>query len=170
MPKRSVSINLLPIFVLPVLLGASQGTTKQAIGWVEYVNVGKQNFRLESKVDTGADFSSINGEILKKFTVDGEEWVQFRVESKQNQSINLERKIERYAEIKGRLIPSIKRPVVRLGVCLGNIFRDIEVNLAERKNFNYPMLIGRNFLQGVFLIDSEITHTIQPSCREIPGN
>lgn len=165
MLTRSVSLNFLLFFILSFWLVASQVTAHPAIGWVEYADVGKQNFRLEAKIDTGADFSSINAEILKEFSVDGEKWIQFKIENQQKQYMNLERKIERYAEIKGRLMSSKKRPVIKLDVCVGNISRNIEVNLAQRKNFKYPMLIGRNFLQGFFLVDSEIIHTIPPSCK-----
>ena len=168
--NRSMLIKLLLIFVISLWLTPTQVLAQQTIGWVEYVNIGSQNFRLEAKIDTGADTSSVRAEILKKYSVAGEEWVQFRMENKQNQSVIFERKIERHAEIKGRSGPSVMRPVVRLGICLGNIYSDSEVNLAKRKNFIYPMLIGRNFLEGVFLVGSDKTHTSQPSCKEINSN
>ncbi|MGK0179920.1 MAG: hypothetical protein ACI8PD_001721 [Nitrospinales bacterium] len=170
MPNRSRFIKLLLIYTVASWLIPAQVLAQQSIGWVEHVNVVKQNIRLEAKIDTGADTSSIKAEILKEYSVAGEEWVQFRMESKQNQPATLELKIERHAKVKGRSGPSSMRPVVRMGICLGNIYRDIEVNLAQRKKFKYPILIGRNFLEGVFLVDSGKTHTIQPSCKGINSN
>ncbi|MNN29972.1 hypothetical protein D3C81_1436000 [compost metagenome] len=40
-----------------------------------------------------------------------------------------------------------KRPVIELDLCLGGIQRTVEVNLADRSSFNYPLLIGARALR-----------------------
>ena len=60
---------------------------------------------------------------------------------------------------------SIERPVISLGICLGNIYRQVNVNLADRTNYNYTMLIGRDYLNGVYIVDVEIVHTTKPTCH-----
>jgi hypothetical protein len=45
------------------------------------------------------------------------------------------------------------------------VYKDIEVNVVDRTGLNYPMLIGRNFLSGDFLIDTGATYTKNPRCK-----
>jgi len=154
------------IFILWILHASSVFSfEKQSIGWLENVKINNSNLQLRAKIDSGATTSSMNAKIIKKFTRDGKKWVRFRVKDKRGQEVILEKKIERYVKIKRKLIFSIKRPVIKLGICLGKVFREQEVNLADRKNFLYPMLIGRNYLKGYFLVDSELTFTTKPLCK-----
>jgi hypothetical protein len=57
------------------------------------------------------------------------------------------------------------RPIVMLGVCLGNTYRVTEVNLTDRTGFKLPFLVGRSFLAERFAVDSSRTDTVEPSCR-----
>lgn len=157
---------------LLLLIGFSsaQAVDKQVIGWLEYAHINEANIRLRVKIDTGADFSSLKAKILKTFNHNGEDWVRFRLRDGHNDAVVLERKIIRYARIKRKMAPSIKRPVVMLGVCIGNIYREVEVNLAKRKKFKYEMLIGRNYLHDVYLVDSARRYTAGPSCPGIKGD
>jgi len=157
-------------FVLLLCMAVVQAADKQVIGWLEDVRIGDADMVFKAKVDTGADNTSIKAKVLKKFSRDGSEWVHFRLLNKSGQTAVLERKVLRYAKIKRKMAPSIKRPVVKLGICLGAVYRDVEVNLAERKKFKYHMLIGRSFLRGFYLVDSELQYTLQPSCPVIKGD
>lgn len=149
-------------FLAPNSLSAGE---KVVIGWLEEVRLERVGLALLAKIDTGADNSSINADILETYQRGKAEWVRFRVTNKQQQSVELERKVVRHAFIKRKRAEPIKRPVVMLGVCLGEVYREVEVNLAERKAFNYHMLIGRSFLQGVFLVDSELKRMTSPGCK-----
>jgi len=48
--------------------------------------------------------------------------------------------------------PSI-RPVVIMSLGLGSVTKKIEVSLTDRSKFDYPILIGRNFLIDNFIVD-----------------
>ena len=143
---------------------------KQVIGWLEQAHIGEAKMRLEAKVDTGADTSSIKAKILDTYERDGKPWVSFRIEDRHDHTVELDRQVIRYASIKRKMAPSTRRPVVRLGICIGSVYRDVEVNLAEREGFKYHMLIGRNYLQGVFLVDSEQQYLTRPTCSGIKGD
>ncbi|MDH5444731.1 MAG: RimK/LysX family protein [Gammaproteobacteria bacterium] len=143
---------------------------KQVIGWLETIHIGEAKLSLHAKIDTGADNSSIKAKILKKFERNGEEWVRFSISDRHDHSAVIERKVLRYADIKRKMALPIRRPVVQLWICLGNISRDVEVNLAARKNFKYHMLIGRSFLKGKYLVDSEQQYTSTPTCPGIQGD
>ena len=41
-----------------------------------------------------------------------------------------------------------------------------EVNLADRTNFDYQMLIGRSFLSGNVLIDPSLQYSFEPNCTD----
>lgn len=138
---------------------------KQAIGWVEKVTIDNSDFKLKAKIDTGATTTSVSAKILKKFVRNGENWMRFQIEDEKNNKLILERRVLKYVKIKRKLIFSIKRPVITLGICIGNVYRKEEVNLSDRKNFIYPALIGRNFLKGYFLVDSEKKFTVKPGCK-----
>jgi hypothetical protein len=61
-----------------------------------------------------------------------------------------------------------QRFAVSLGICLGSVYRVVEVNLAERSDFLYQMLIGRSFLAGNFIVDPSAKYTTKPDCKGVP--
>lgn len=152
------------LFTLPVTSFAEE---KLVIGWVEQVNIDDARLEINAKIDTGADTTSIDAVIHRLYQVEGEDWIRFEIINKKGQSVTLDRKIVRYVEIKRRLVPPIKRPVVELGVCLGQTYHKVGVNLANRAKFNYKMLIGRDYLKGRYLVDSEVKNLSSPSCGYI---
>ncbi|UCD82655.1 MAG: ATP-dependent zinc protease, partial [Desulfobacterales bacterium] len=60
-----------------------------------------------------------------------------------------------------------RRPVIRIGICLEKVYKEVEVNLVNRSKFNYQMLIGRSFLEGEFAVDPAKTLTIKTDCRKV---
>jgi hypothetical protein len=72
----------------------------------------------------------------------------------------------RMAQIKRRGgAEPLLRPVVSMKLCVGNNLQDVDINLADRENFQYRMLIGRSYLGDRFLISANKTYTIDPSCN-----
>jgi hypothetical protein len=43
---------------------------------------------------------------------------------------------------------------------LGQILSKIDVNLSDRTDFEYPLLIGRNFLMDNMIVDVSRHHTL----------
>jgi hypothetical protein len=140
---------------------------KQVAGWVEYVSIYPGNLKIKAKLDTGARNSSLNAEAIDMFERNGETWVRFNVTNWKERTETIESKIIRIAKIKQHNTGPEKRPVIRLGICLGKIFKEVEVNLVDRGKFNYQLLIGRSFLKGSFIVDPSITFTINSSCRGV---
>ena len=79
----------------------------------------------------------------------------------------LERRVVRYAKMKQHGNRIRERPVIRLGICLGNTYREAEVNLEDREGFIYPLLIGRSFMQGRIIVDPDLKYTSSPTCSGI---
>jgi len=154
-------ITLPLIYALP-----SNAGDKPVAGWVEKVRIYPGNLVVEAKLDTGAQTCSLHATKLKEFKKNGEPWVRFEVDNKQGGKAILERKVIRTAAIKRHFAGSQRRPVVRLGICLGNIYRETEVNLIDRSGFQYRMLIGRSFLEGQVVIDPGLKYQLEPQCRQ----
>jgi hypothetical protein len=53
---------------------------------------------------------------------------------------------------------------VMLDLCLGDHVAATEVNLVDRSNYKYPLLIGRMFLSDRFMVDSSSTHLVTSHC------
>jgi hypothetical protein len=162
-----MKIRQLLSMVLFVGLCVHTAAAKQVVGWVENARIEPDGLLVKAKVDSGAKTSSLNCSCRQFFEKNGERWVRFGVTNSKGEVTRLERKVERMATIKRHFGESQERPVIKLGVCLGKIFREVEVNLVDRSGFNYQMLIGRSFLEGEFLIDPDKTYLAKPSCRQL---
>jgi hypothetical protein len=142
----------------------SAASAQQVAGWVEQVRVDPPGIEAEAKLDTGARHSSIHAEDIQALDVDGIPHVSFVLESEPGERIEVVRPLVRQAKIKQHTSGPETRPVVLLSVCLGGVRKQVEVNLVDRGRLNYPLLIGRSFLAGDFLIDPATKHRLSPRC------
>ena len=138
---------------------------KHPIGWIENIQLSK-DFVIPAKIDTGARHSSINSPDYKLITKNDEQWVNFTLANGKGNKFNVEKKIIRHTRIKRKGQEAKQRPVILLGICVANVYKEAEVNLANRQNFNYQVLIGRSFLTGNFTVDPELKHTTKPACNQ----
>jgi len=139
---------------------------KEILGWIEHVRVGRSRLELTAKLDTGADTSSLDATKIRRFRgKDGNRWVEFRVEEDHTgRRVRFKKPLVRNAYIKEHKGPSQKRSVVLMEICLGEYLQEIEVTLVDRSDFAYPVLLGRNALEGLAVIDPALTLTKQPGC------
>jgi len=151
-----------------ILVAKSFFLSPLTLGWVERGGLQPGNVQLEAKLDTGAEYSSLDATHISKFTRDGQEWVRFQVNDRHGKTVTMERPVLRQATIKRHFAKSQTRPVIRLRVCLGNFSQETEVNLVDRTGFIYPLLIGRKFMEGRLIIDPAVKHTVEPTCAEQP--
>lgn len=143
-------LALLSLLALPVM--AAEPTL---YGRYEYIALPEIGETLKAKMDTGAYTASLSAKDIELFTRDGEEWVRFRLATKDADGKVYEHKLARISKIKNRAdeeeegdAPELsKRPVVDLELCLGDVKRTVEVNLVDRSSFNYPLLVGAKALR-----------------------
>lgn len=140
---------------------------KTIVGYVEKVKVYPGKLFFHAKLDTGARNSSINAENIEEYTNNGEDWVRFDVVNRNNKRITLEMPLVREAKIKRHFGKKQHRPVVKLGICLGSTFKEVDVSLVNRQGFLYELLIGRSYLKHDFLIDPSKSYTKSPSCKKV---
>ena len=166
--------------VIPFAVGAAgsgeshpRPREKLVMGWLESVYLKPWNLRVTAKLDTGAKTSSVHADQIDHFTKDGHEWVRFTlVGSEDKKPLVVERPLVRTAYIKERGARSSKRDVVKLSLCKNGRDYETEFTLVDRSNFNYPLLLGRSFLQDVALIDAAETFLFKAEndpCRLSPS-
>jgi len=144
----------------------SQG--KPVAGWVEKIRIYPENLLFDAKMDTGAENSSLDARNIKEFDHNGQLWVRFEVQTTDGERKTLERKFLRTASVKTKGGDPQKRPVVILGICLGDYYKKVEVNLVDRSKFDHRMLVGRSFMEGKFVVDPSAQYTLQSNCKDAP--
>lgn len=170
MNHRRVAAVRRPALVLAAMLAlCAPAHAVEVVGWTERVTIHPGNVAINAKLDTGAQNSSLHCDCISPFERDGAKWAGFTVESVNGEKIRLERKVVRSARIKRAGGEPQDRMVIRLGICLGHTYREAEVTLVDRAGMNFPMLIGRSFLEGKFAVDSSATFTTEPDCKNIKG-
>lgn len=140
---------------------------KEVVGWIEKVRLWPGNLVVHAKLDTGADNCSLNAPQIDFFERGNEKWVRFDVINRDGKTVTFERKVIRIARIKRKGAKRQERPVIMLGICIGNVYKEVEVNLVDRNHYKYQMLIGRKFLKEGLLVDSSVKYTVEPKCREV---
>ena len=124
------------------------------VGEVEHVLVGSELMLQKARIDTGATTTSIGIASQQPFERDGTKWLRFTIKDRLSGEIKeFERPLLRTVNIKRHGAESVQRPVVRMRITMGDLRRNIDVTLADRDAFGYPVLIGRNFLDGKALVD-----------------
>ncbi|HEY6530360.1 MAG TPA: ATP-dependent zinc protease [Cellvibrionaceae bacterium] len=145
----------------------NKDSSKLIIGRVEWVWIEALNKRLKARVDTGATLSSIHATKIQRFERDGKNWVRFtmQVNAEGEQGINakeqeFEAPLARNAKIRQASAEELDaRPVVRLRMRLGHMEDEVDFTLTNRAEMNYPILLGRRFLQDVAVVDVSLKFT-----------
>jgi hypothetical protein len=143
------------LFLLWTLcLGQTFAHNKRVYGYLEEATLLDQHLTLPAKLDTGAKSASLYAKHIRSIDINGKPYIQFIVPTKEGGmpfkcayvgDVNIK---ARSGEIAGTRLknPFIKRPVVNMPVQLGGEIRTIRVNLANRRRFSYPLLLGREAL------------------------
>lgn len=151
------------------MLGTAAAFDKSIFGWVEQVLIHDVGVQLEAKLDTGATTSSIDAHNIQRFRRGKKRFVRFELEPRDPPGVRrLERPLVRMVRIKQHDGRYQRRPVVTLDVCIGRVRRSVEFSLVDRRNFDQPVLLGRNALAGAALVDSDLAHTTLPRCDQVP--
>lgn len=128
------------------------------LGGIEYVTIDPPGISMKARLDTGATTSSLDARDIREFERDGKTWVKFQlVDRKSGQATDVSRPVVRSAAITN----GGRRYIVSLKATIGSIEQFTEFSLADRSTYNYPVLIGRNFLRDQALVDVARRFTIK---------
>lgn len=128
---------------------------KVIVGEVEKLYLADPELVYTARIDSGAETSSIYARNITRFERDGNNWVRFDVPVPNTSDfVTLEKEISRRVRIiQASAEDSERRVVVELQFAIGDHQQVAEFTLADRSNLTYEVLIGRNVLQDVMLID-----------------
>lgn len=138
----------------------------QRFGWREKIILSPElRWELDAKLDTGADTSSLDARNIRRVRFKGKRYVRFSIEDPESgEVVSLRRPYVRTVRIRRHDGDHQRRYVVLMSICLGSEQRTIEVTLTDRDVFDNPMLLGRSALEGLAIVDPQVTHTTHPSC------
>ena len=129
-------------------------------GGVETLYVPYITMPFQARMDTGAETSSIDAQNIKPFERDGEKWVSFDIINRKNgETKHFEKPIKRKTNIV-RTGEKERRYVVLLDIKMGHDAINAEFTLNDRSKFDYQVLIGRNIINGRFIIDPTLENTM----------
>lgn len=126
-------------------------------GLHENVQLPQLAVALPAKLDTGAQTASLSATDIELFKRDGARWVRFRLTENIDADAQLiEKPLARMSHIKRRAGDREEgdaelftaRPVVELDICVGTVRQTIEMNLTDRSDFEYPVLLGSTALKS----------------------
>jgi len=123
-------------------------------GRVEHITVNPLAITYEARMDTGAQTCSMNALDIQLLERDSKKWVRFYVIDPETKAkVKIERPLVRTASIKRHGSESQERPVVQMDMSIGKMRRVVEFTLTDRTKYEYPMLIGRNYLVRMAIVD-----------------
>jgi len=124
------------------------------LGGIEKVFLDPPNLVFNARIDTGAKTSSLNAIDMVEFERDGKPYIKFKViHPETGEKVELTRRVRRHVRIKEHMSDSHRRPIVRLRVKFANIDERIDFTLVDRRKFAQQVLIGRNLLQDLAIVD-----------------
>ncbi|TKF07295.1 ATP-dependent zinc protease [Vibrio kanaloae] len=124
------------------------------VGHIEVVEVNGMKF--PAKLDTGADVSSMNAVNIKRFKKDGQDMVSFTYQNNQGDKQDFTKPVIDVMRIKAKKGEKVNiRPVVEMKVRLGDLEKEVRVNLQDRSRFEYSMILGKNFLKHGVVVSSD---------------
>jgi hypothetical protein len=168
-PIKVIALTLIILSALPLACRADEDNV-EILGWVENVRLIDPDIELKAKLDSGAETTSLDARIIKKFRQNGRRWVRFSVRDRVTEkSFVIVRERVRTIGVVQHDGSRQTRPVVEMKICLAGRLMKTEVSLVDRSEFNYPVLLGRNSLAGIALIDSGDTFLSSPECDKDPG-
>ena len=138
-----------------------QSVPKKVIGPITTVEETETTLSFEARVDTGATTSSVHTE---KWHIEGEsdkmsenigKSIRFKIKNHRGQSEWVTRKIADISVVKTSELEEW-RYKVPMTLRHRDVTKRVLVTLNDRSHMNFPLLLGRNFLRGDFVVDVDL--------------
>ena len=132
----------------------SEKDKKLVFGGIEKIAFVNEDMTFDARIDTGADTSSLGVFNIKRFERDGKKWVKFNIVDEADAPtfkypIYDTAKIKRESDEDAERRREIKM-TVKVG---GKKYNKRIFNLADRSHLEFQVLIGRNFLRDIAVVD-----------------
>jgi hypothetical protein len=129
-------------------------TELEFVGWREVVSLpGFKLTDIKAKIDTGARTSALHADEIEFVTERGKKYVKFLFITEEGKRKIIKSRFLEEREIKSSTGQVTIRPVVKTVLRMGETEFEIEITLIKRDLMGFKMLIGREALNGRFLIN-----------------
>jgi hypothetical protein len=164
---RSAAWLVLPLAIFGVLTARGNDVStnsKLTIGATAILTETKSGLSFPARIDTGAQSCSLH---VEKYEIKDQDKKRVRNEGKtvrillkgaKGKTEWLETKIVKAIRVKSSTLKSGEydhRYKVRLTLKWKDFEKEVLVTINDRTDMEYPLLIGRNFLRGDFVVDVE---------------
>jgi hypothetical protein len=171
MLSRQRCLLLLCTLVLAMEANSScrnECSSMPVLGWVERAIVMPLGATVKMKLDSGALTSSMDAREIEVFRRDGKRWVKFVLHLEDNATgedvyRTLDLPLKRMVRLRGAGGEDL-RPAVDIPICIGNKVYTEEFTLRDRDDMLYPVLLGRNTISHLGLLDVTRTYLNTPDC------
>jgi len=128
---------------------------KVIVGELEKFYLAGPGLVYDARIDSGAETSSLDARNITRFERDGNNWVRFDVPVPGTENlVTMEKEISRRVKvIQSSADEADRRVVVELQFAIGDHQQVAEFTLTNRSHLTHTVLIGRNILRDVMLID-----------------
>jgi hypothetical protein len=124
------------------------------VGWRESVSLPTFKLsNLKAKIDTGAKTSALHADNIEYVVEKGKKFVKFVIITDDGKKKMIKTRFLEEREIKSSTGQKTIRPVVKTMIRMGKSEFEIEMTLINRDLMGFKMLIGREALNGRFLIN-----------------
>lgn len=131
------------------------------IGVVEFVTVDPPGLRLEAIIDTAAEGTTVAARNVRLLEKDGKRYVNFTlIDPVTGDEHETEALVRRRVSVQHADGSTTRSQVVQMWLTLGDNRTRVEVGLAERTDMPYPLVVGRNLLTDVAIVDVSRRHTL----------
>ena len=126
------------------------------IGWRERLTLPELGLHaLKAKIDTGARTSALHVDWLEEVQREGETWLRFAVDTLRHRTppTVCEAKATDRRNVTDSGGNTAARWFIRTTVGIAEKYFEAEINLADRRNMMFPMLLGRTAMSGRFIVN-----------------
>jgi len=140
---------------------------KTIIGRVELVDLPQFSLvELEAKIDTGADSSALH---CTDIQIHDDNTVSFCVLDSNHPNYvgqRLRMSIFTCKRVKSSNGIAKKRAYIQTNALINGQIYPITLSLTDRSNMSKPILLGRRFLEGKFLVDVSLKHNFKKTKKQ----
>lgn len=168
----SLAVNSKPASAVPPEQCKAQARDKGklVVGRLEEVWLPHLKLLLPARVDTGAETASIDARKIELFERNGKRWVRFEIaHPNSGEGVSVEQEVSRMVSIVQASQPEgERRPVIKMEIVIGPLKQTAEFTLSDRSHLDYQILIGRNLLQDVMVVDVSKKNALPPDVGDAP--
>ncbi|PST91269.1 ATP-dependent zinc protease [Photobacterium jeanii] len=148
---------------MPTFAAAKMFEGKSIVGQVETIRVHELDLDYKARIDTGAKTTSIHAVDIKVTGKDSDsdnmrdhlgETVEFTSFNEDGEEARYKGKIVKVSKIRNAQGVE-RRYAVKMDLGWNGEHKTVAVNLRDRSKLEYKLLIGRNWLEGNYLVDVE---------------